>query len=52
MYFKNNIGLCTNLNDSPDDGKVEVPKCVMGKSFNKGINDITCFGVFVGVSKS
>jgi hypothetical protein len=22
------IGLCTNLNDPPDDGNVKVPKCV------------------------
>jgi hypothetical protein len=37
-------------NDPPDDGNVEVPKCVLGLSFNKEINDKTCFGAFVGVS--
>jgi hypothetical protein len=29
MYFKN-IGLCTNFNDPPDDGNVEVSKYVLG----------------------
>jgi hypothetical protein len=29
MYFKN-IGLCKNFNDAPDDGNIEVPKCVLG----------------------
>jgi hypothetical protein len=25
-----NIGLCTNSNDPPDDGNIEVSKCVLG----------------------
>ena len=28
-----------DLNDPPDDGNVEVPKCLLGKSFNKGNSD-------------
>jgi hypothetical protein len=36
--------------DPPDDGNIEVSKCVLGKSFNKEINDKTWFGAFVGVS--
>jgi hypothetical protein len=38
MYLKY-IGLCKNFNDPPDDGNVKVPKCVLGKYFNKEIND-------------
>jgi hypothetical protein len=26
---------CTNLHEPFDDGNIEVPKCVLGKSFNK-----------------
>jgi hypothetical protein len=27
------------LHDPPDDGNIEVPKCVLGKTFNKEISD-------------
>jgi hypothetical protein len=27
------------LHDPPDDGNIEVPKCVLGKYFNKEISD-------------
>jgi hypothetical protein len=27
------------LHDPPEDGNIQVPKCVLGKSFNKEISD-------------